>query len=84
MNENSKDCIHLEKDEYWKRGLVYICAWFWIIYEPQVSLWLIYELQRLLPSTSRTLDYGYYKPAQQKKQLIRYGYYTRKSSAIMV
>jgi len=40
-------------------------------------LWLKYELQRLLPSTSRALDYGYYKPAQQKKQLTRYGYYTR-------
>jgi len=77
MNENSKDCIHLGKDVYQRHIPVYIAFG---IKQPAPKGWC----QRLLPSTSRVLDCGYYKPAQQKKQLTRYGYYTRKSSAIMV
>jgi len=42
-----------------------------IIQKPAFYGWL----QRQLPPTSRILDYGYYKPTQQKKQLIRYNYY---------
>jgi hypothetical protein len=45
-----------------------------IIQKPAFYGWL----QRQLPPTSRILDYGYYKPTQQKKQLIRYNYYSTK------